>query len=127
MKTVLIDTNFFIECVKNKIDTEQELRRILPFNFDIAIVDRTIEELETIIGRKGEAGRAAKIVKIILHAKKIKIIPTQGEHTDDILLKKSSEDIIIATMDKELKQRLKKKGRPCIIIRAKKKIEIQHI
>ncbi|PIN76301.1 hypothetical protein COV18_00100 [Candidatus Woesearchaeota archaeon CG10_big_fil_rev_8_21_14_0_10_37_12] len=123
-KTILLDTNFLVECAANKIDIEKELTRILDFNFDIAILDRTMEELDTLIARKGKTGQAAKLAKMILMTKKTLVLPTEGGHTDNILLKEANENTIIATMDQELKRRLKAKKQDVIIIRAKKKLEL---
>ena len=42
MKTILADTNFLVECARNKIDIHTELTRILDFSFEVAILDRTM-------------------------------------------------------------------------------------
>ena len=124
MKTILADTNFLVECARNKVDMHSELTRILDFSFEVAILDRTMEELDTIIARGKKEGLAAKLVKTILMTKKVTIIPTDGGHTDKLLLEKADENNIIATMDKALKQKLKANGQDVIIIRAQKKLEI---
>jgi len=124
MKTVLIDTNFLIECAKNKIDIHEELKRILPMSFEVAILDRTLEEIETVISRGGKEGAAAKLAKTILLTKKTAIMATSGGHVDKILLDKADENHLVATMDRELKQRLKKKKQDVVIIRGKKKLEV---
>lgn len=124
MKTVLIDTNFIIECAKHKVDMHTELARILDFNFEVAVLDRTMEELETVISRGKNEGKAAKLAKIILMAKHVTIIATSGGHTDNLLLEKADENNIVATMDRALKQRLKKKKQDVIIIRGQKKLAV---
>jgi rRNA-processing protein FCF1 len=122
MKTVLVDTNFLVECAKNKVDMHTELTRVLDTNFEVAILDRTLEELDTIIARGKSEGKAAKLARTILMTKKVTIIPTSGGHTDNLLLAKADENHIIATMDKALKQRLKRKKQDVIIIRGQKKL-----
>lgn len=124
MKTVLLDTNFLVECAKNKIDIHTELRRALDFSFEVAILDRTLEELDTITERGKKEGQAAKLAKMILMTKRVTVIPTTGGHTDKILLEKANEDNIIATMDRELKQKLKKKKQDVVIIRGKKTLAL---
>ncbi len=124
MKTVLVDTNFLIECAKHKVDMHTELTRILDTNFEVAILDRTMEELDTVISRGKIEGRAAKLAKIILMAKHVTIIATSGGHTDNLLLEKADGNNIVATMDKALKQRLKKKKQDVIIIRGQKKLAV---
>ena len=124
MKTILIDTNFLVECAKNKIDIQSELTRILDVSFEVAILDRTMEELDEIIARGKKEGQAAKLAKTILMTKHVMIIATSGGHTDTLLMKKADENNIIATMDKALKQKLKKKGHDVIIIRGQKKLAV---
>ncbi|RJQ21861.1 hypothetical protein C4580_01715 [Candidatus Woesearchaeota archaeon] len=124
MKTVILDTNFLIECAKNKVDIQTELTRILDFSFDIAVLDRTLEELDVVAARGGKEGAAAKLARTILLTKKINIIATSGGHTDKLLIERADDNHIIATMDRELKQKLKKKKQDVIIIRGKKKLAV---
>ena len=125
MKSVLIDTNFLVECAKYKVDIHAELKRILDFNVEVAILDRTMDELDVIIARGKKEGQAAKLAKTILLVKRFVIMPTRGGHTDKLLIEKAGPDHIIATMDRALKQKLKKKGHDVIIIRGKKKLALQ--
>ncbi|MBI4145833.1 hypothetical protein HY489_00680, partial [Candidatus Woesearchaeota archaeon] len=104
MKTIILDTNFLIEAAKNKVDIHAELDRILTSGHIEAVLDRTLEELDTVIARGGKEGTAAKLAKTILLTKQMQIIATSGGHTDKLLLEKADENHIIATMDKELKQ-----------------------
>ncbi len=124
MKTILIDTNFLVECAKNRVDIHSELTRILDFSFEVAILDRTLEELDTIIARGKKEGQYAKLAKTILMTKKVSVLPTTGGHTDTLLLDKADENYIIATMDKALKQKLKKNGQDVVIIRGEKKLAL---
>jgi len=124
MKTVLADTNFLVECAKHKIDIHSELTRVLDFSFEVAILDRTMEELDTIIARGKKEGLQAKLAKTILMTKHVTVIPTTGGHTDNLLLDMADENHMIATMDKELKRKLKKKGQSVVIIRGKDKLEV---
>jgi rRNA-processing protein FCF1 len=113
-----------VECARHKIDIHTELTRILDFSFEVAILDRTMEELDDIIARGKKEGQWAKLAKTILMTKRVTILPTAGGHTDNLLLEKADENHIIATMDKALKQKLKKKGQDVIIIRAQKKLAL---
>ena len=124
MKTILIDTNFLVECAKHKVDIHSELTRILHFGFEVAILDRTLDELNTIVVRGKKEGQAAKLAMTILLTKKVTVIQTTGGHTDKLLLEKADENHIVATMDKALKQKLKKKGQDMIIIRGQKKLAV---
>lgn len=124
MKTIILDTNFLVECAANKIDIHNELRKALDETFEVEILDRTMDELETIIHKGGKKKDQAKLAKTILMTKRVNTIMTDGGHVDKILLQKAGEDTIIATQDKELKQKLKKKKQPVIVIRQKKKLAL---
>ena len=124
MKTIILDTNFLVESAKNKVDIHEELKRILDYTFEVAVLDRTLEELDSIAVKKTKEGLQAKLARTILLTKHVSIIPTEGGHTDNLLLKRADENNIIATMDKELKTRLKKKKQSVIIIRGKQKLAI---
>lgn len=124
MKTIILDTNFLVECAKNKIDIQAELTRVLDFSFEIAILDRTMEELEDIIERGTKEGLAAKLAMTILMTKRVTILPTEGGHTDKLLIEKADENHIVATMDKALKQQLKKKKQDVVIIRGKNRLAV---
>ncbi len=126
MKEVLADTNFLMECTKNRIDLIDELTRILDFKFSVGVIDKSIFELDKLIKKGGKDGRTAKLTKTILKAKKIKIIKTGKGYADDVLFKKASKNIIIATQDKDLKRRLRSKRVPIIVIRQKKYFKIEN-
>ncbi len=122
MKTILIDTNFLVECAKRKIDIHAELTRILDFSFEVAILDRTMEELDEVIARGKKEGKAAKLAKTILMTKRVTVVPTEGGHTDTLLLEKADENHIVATQDAGLKRKLKQKKQSVIVIRGAKKL-----
>lgn len=127
MKNVIADTSILVECAANKVDMERELRRILDCNFQLGVLDRTIDELNEIIqkGPNKKEGKAAKLTETILVFKKVVVFPTPGRrHTDTILFEMADDEHIIATQDKELKKRLKGKGQPCIVLRQKKKLAL---
>lgn len=124
MKTVICDTNFIIECATHKIDIHSELDRILDHNFIVGILDRTLDELDSVIARGRKIGTAAKLAKTILMTKKVTIYPTSGGHVDKLLLEKADDSHLIATMDKDLKRKLKKKGYSVVIIRGKKRLAL---
>jgi rRNA-processing protein FCF1 len=114
---IVLDTNFLISCLKFKIDFLKELQ-----GDELFIVDKTRGELEKLIkGGKAQDKQRAKLSLMILKKKKIKIIKSKEKETVDDTLARL-KNYIIATQDKELKKRIKGKK---LIIRAKKKLEIQ--
>ena len=111
MKSALLDTNFIITCIKQKIDFFEELRFI---GFDIIIPDKVIDEL-----KKLKQTLALKL----LEKNNFKKIILIGKDVDNSIINyaKKNPEIIIATLDKELSNKLKNRK---IIIRGKKKLEI---
>lgn len=119
MGSIILDTNFIIEILKNKIDLESELLRICNFPFKIFVLDKTKEELENII--KKQKGKDKEFAKLALkYIKNFEILKTKKGKVDNLLIE-LSKDNIIATQDKELKLRLKK---PFIILRQKNILEL---
>lgn len=121
MKKVILDTDFLVHCASHKVDYEEELRRILDFAHEIFIIDKTIDELDNIISTQtGKAKSDAKLAKAILENKSIPLIKTKKDKiVDDLILETADKDTIVATTDAELKQRLKEKSIPIVIIRQK--------
>ncbi len=114
MKTVILDTNFLLHCITYKIDFMQELRSILDERFEVAVIDKTLNELE---GKKN-----GTLAKALIRDLNIKLINASKEakDVDTVLLTLQIPDIIVATQDKALKEKLKKRGIEVITIRQKK-------
>ena len=114
MQRIILDTDFLINLLKNRIRLQEELQRILDDNFEVYILDKTLEELK---GKPNE--------KIALeYAKKLNILPTSKDKSvDDLIL--GYKDYIIATQDKALKEKLKKAHFSIITIRQNKFLVIQ--
>ena len=115
-KTVILDTDFIINIVKNKI--ELSIKEKFPFPVEISILDKTLEELKN-----------KPYEKLALHLiKDFKIIKTKKDDTVDNLilaLIEKGKSLIIATQDKKLKEKLKKGKVPIITIRQQKYLFIE--
>lgn len=118
---IFLDTNFLIECFKNKIDIPTEIDRICYFPFTIMIIDTTINELEK-LKINPKIRLAAKLA--LIYIKTLPIIPSQGlgERVDDALVALAGPNTIIATHDKELKKRLHSR---IILVRQNKYLQLQ--
>jgi uncharacterized protein len=119
MDKVLLDTNFLLIPAKFKVDIYAELERIFD-KHELFVLDKSLVELDNIIqNQKGAEKAAAKLAKAILEAKKPKTLKTTSkDYVDDVIL--GLEGYIVATQDKELRDRLKKKGIKTITLRQKK-------
>ncbi len=126
MKTVILDTNFLVDCLGWKVDFFSELERILPFRHELAVVDKTLDELDKIITEgKQDARIGARIAKQLIMKKRIGIIMTDKKgYTDTLILKAAGKESIVATQDQNLKRRLKAKGIPVVVIRQRKYLEL---
>ena len=109
MKRIILDTNFLLIPFKYKVDIFAEIKRIMDQPYEISILDGTLNELHNIKKDK----EAAKLALTIIEDKNIKIIKQKSLYmnlnskeaiVDDILVKISDENTIIATQDKLLKK-----------------------
>ena len=130
MKKIYLDTNFLLIPAQFGVDIYEEIENVCDFSYKIYILDRVIDEIDKIIvEQKGKKKSAAKLAKSILN-KKIKekslniITFSKEEVVDDILVSLIDKNTIIATSDKELKERVKKAGGAVMIFRAKKYLQI---
>jgi rRNA-processing protein FCF1 len=114
MKKVLLDTNFILTCVRQKIDLFEE---IYLMGMQILIPEQVINEIERIKNLNSQP--ALKL----LEKNKFKKIDIGRGHVDKKIIQfaKENPDLTIATLDREIKNKTKN---PKLIIRGKKKLEI---
>ncbi len=118
MKKILLDTNMLLVPYQFKIDIFKEIDRIIDEKYKIFVIDKTIDELEKLIkGNKEKEKRASMLALQLIKKKKIEVVNTQGKYVDDIIVKIKDKNTIVATMDKELRKRLKG---DVIVLRQKK-------
>ena len=117
MYTIVLDTNFLITALKFRIDIFDDIEKICDFDYEIAVLDKSLDELN---GKPNE-----KLIRALIKSKKVKVIKTNTrDYVDDILASLKGE-YIIATQDIGLRKRLK--GKPIILIRQKKYLEIKNV
>lgn len=126
MKKIIIDTNFLLIPFNFKVDIFSEIDRICDFSYEVCILKGTLYELNNIINnQRGKDKVAARMAIDLIKQKDLKMLDnSENEYLDDSILKLANKDTIVATQDKELKKRLKKKGIQVIILRNKKYLEI---
>ena len=130
MKKIILDTNFIIIPYKFNVDIFSEIDRISRFDYELCVIDKTIEELNKLAeSGKGGGKRAAKLALALLKSKKVRELESSGSgiYADDALLEIASPSNIIATQDIELKRRLKAKGVPVITLRQKKYLILMNV
>jgi rRNA-processing protein FCF1 len=125
MKTIILDTSFILNAIEAHIDIFREIERISLFKYKIAIIDKTIEELEKIIMRGGKTKYSAQLAKKIIDLKKIdKIMTRSKKSVDDLILENSNQNTIVATMDAELKRKLRQKSISLMVIRSRSHLQM---
>ena len=112
---IILDTDFILTALKYKIDIISQIKN-LNLNYKIYIIDQTLNELKN--------KPLEKLAKQFI--KKINIIKTKrNKIVDDLILEQ--KNIIVATQDKALKEKLKKHKIPIITIRQKKYLILQNV
>jgi rRNA-processing protein FCF1 len=123
MKKVVLDTNFILSCVKNKLDFFDELslmgiRPIIP--------QEVLSEIVRLKNKKTEAQVAfALIDKNPSNFDRLTLSSSKG-HVDKLIIDyvMEHEDVLVATLDKEMKEKLAKEHKKVIVIRGLKKLEV---
>jgi len=122
MKKVILDTNFILTCIRNKIDFFEEIKFM---GIRILIPKQVIKEIKGIINSKKKLHfkEDAKIALKLLEKNKFKKIDLKTDYVDKGLIRftEKNKDIIIATLDRELKNKIQNSK---LVIRGKKKLRV---
>ncbi len=123
MKQAILDTNFILTCIKQKIDF---FRDIPNMGVQILIPKQVIEEVKRVSNstKKLKFRDDAKLAQVILEKNKFTQIDIRGKYVDKGLINyaKDHPRLIVATLDKEIKSKIVNSK---LIIRGKKKLELQ--
>ena len=114
---VLLDSNFLLTCIKQKIDFFEDTKLM---GIRIIIPKQILNELKILEQRSNSN---ARIALKLLKEEDFREIDLQDSKTDRAIIKfaKKNPSVIIATLDKEIQDKTKNKK---LIIRGKKKLEI---
>lgn len=118
MTKILLDTNFLVAPFQFSFDMFEEIERIYPYA-ELYTLQDALNEAKSI-----ENGKYGDLVEQIIERKDVEVLETEGEGIVDDLIVEVSDDFVVATNDKELKNRIKDRGRPVIIIRSKNHLEV---
>ena len=122
MKKTILDTNFILTCVKQKIDFFEDIKFM---GMRILIPKQVIKELERISSSKKKLHfrEDAKLALKLLEKNPFKEVNLKNKNVDKALIKlaKENPEFIMATLDKELKKKIKNQK---LVIRGKKKLEV---
>ncbi len=109
MPSVLLDTNFILTCIKEKIDMFDVLE-----GFEILIPQKVLNEIVVLAKTlKGKERRAAELAQTILTQKREKftVLELPGRYADSAIVTyaKINPEIRIATLDQTLRKKIKNK------------------
>jgi len=115
---IYLDSDFLINCVKYKIDFFSKLKEEFPKQ-ELVVFEKTFDELKNV------GNSDAKIAIALVKAKDVKILKSdESKIVDNLILDRVKKGDIVATLDKELKAKLKEKGVKIISVRQKNYIQI---
>lgn len=120
---IIIDTNFFLIPEKFKVDIFKEFDRIVDKKYELLTIDLVKKELENLSKGRSKDARAAKFGLKLFKSKDIKVLNTkQKDNADKAILKLSEKfsNCAVATLDKELRQKILESGTKVIYLRNKK-------
>lgn len=130
MSEVVLDTNFLMIPAVLRIDIYDEIARIAGIT-KVCTLDRSLDELKKLAStcKKAKERRSSELaLEIALELQstgKLDVIKTDDDMTvDDLLVKMSGPGLLVATQDKELKQRIRKRGGKIIVLRQKKYVQL---
>ncbi|MCC7574323.1 hypothetical protein KO361_01925 [Candidatus Woesearchaeota archaeon] len=126
---VILDTNFLFIPGELGIDVFTEIDKIIQEPYELCVMESTIHELENILKEtaKQKQGLNAKLALILIKQKNLKTIRSSfTEYADDSIIEYTAQNpkTIIATQDKDLRNRIKKIPARIIKLRQKKYLEM---
>jgi rRNA-processing protein FCF1 len=125
MIKVILDTNFLIYCVENKVDYAAGIMEIMTEGYELVVPEQVIAELKDIsMNSKKLSDRSAAFLALkLLEHNKVKIISAEGRIADEAILNLVRMGSIIATLDLELRKKLKSSR--IIVIKGHKKVAFE--
>jgi len=126
---VIIDTNFLTIPAQFGIDVFSEAERVLERRVEFILLESVVNEIKTKLERSGKTeSRMFKVaLDLIERCRVVEIDQSmRGFLVDDQLLEYTiSVNGVLATNDKELRQRAAKRGVPVLLLRGRKHLELK--
>lgn len=117
---ILLDTNFLVAPFQMSVSVFDQLEQLYP-EAQIYTLEDVIQEAKSI-----ESGRYGELVQKLIEQQEVEVLETEGEGEVDDLLVELCDEFLVATNDKELKDRIKAQGRPVMIVRSKDHLEVEN-
>ncbi len=112
----LLDTSFLVAAMENKIDVTAELRKFgRPCIF---VLDLVINELNKLSEGRGSDAANARVALDFLRNANATVIKAQSGNTDNKIIEYSmNRNMVVCTIDREMRDRLVRGGMEVITIR----------
>jgi hypothetical protein len=109
IQQVILDTNFLIYCVKQKIDYVEGISSLMSSGYELVVPNLVILELQELTRRlkKLSDRTAASLALQLLKHNKVREIQAIGENADDSIVRIQAGNIV-ATLDYNLKKKVEK-------------------
>jgi len=120
---ILLDTNFILNILRYKVDFSvfQDLEE----KAELFVSSGILREIRSIANKRTKEGRLAMVALKLIENGQIKVVQSFKKEVDeDLIYLAKKEGFIVATNDKDLKEKLKKENVRVICLRNKKKIEV---
>lgn len=117
-RKIMLDTNFLVAPFQLSIDLFEEIERIYPVH-EVYTLEDAVQEAKSI-----EGGKYKALVEKLIETQDIKVLETEGEGEVDDLLVGICDEFVVATNDRELKDRLVDKGGEVLFIRSGDHLEV---
>ena len=115
---ILLDTNFLVAPFQLSVAVFEELEQEFP-GAEICTLKSAVQEAKSI-----EEGKYKKLVPKLVENQDISVLEAEEDAEVDDLLVQVSDRFVVATNDKELKNRILENGRPVVIIRQGTHLEV---
>jgi rRNA-processing protein FCF1 len=123
-KKVVLDTNFLLVPYQFGIDVFVEIERVLQVPHEFIIPSGVIGEVERLGKGKGKEGAAARFAAKLLGKNKCTVVPSEGNVDNWIFEYALKEEAVVATNDRLLRNRLKKRRVKVISLRSRSGIGV---
>lgn len=124
MQQILLDTNFILSCIRNKLDLFEELKFR---GYSIIIPEQIINEIEKIkiSVKKLRFRKEAELALRILKKHNFEKILLEGKNVDNAIINYARQypDLTVATLDNGIQKKLKKKNK-IMILRNRNALEV---
>ena len=124
MKKLIFDTNFLMIPIQFRVDIFSEIQRIIPTH-KLCIYQSSVEELKRLLEMsKGKDKKAVQFALKLISLKNIKVLDSKGTYADRAILENLDHNSIIATQDRQLRDKILEKGSSVLILRQKEYLKL---